>query len=79
MPTEYVDAAVDRVTQRVMSMSEREIESRRVGELVMQELRRLDKVGYIRFASVYRDFKDVDDFRDAIAEVQRAPGRRGRG
>lgn len=79
VPTEYVDAAVDRVTQRVMSMSEREIESRRVGELVMQELRRLDKVGYIRFASVYRDFKDVDDFRDAIAEVQRAPGRRGRG
>lgn len=76
VPTEYVDAAVDRVTQKLLSTSEREVDSRKVGELVMLELKKLDKVGYIRFASVYRDFQDVDDFRDAIKEVQRAPARR---
>jgi len=76
VPTEYVDAAVDRVTQKLLSMSEREVDSRKVGELVMLELKKLDKVGYIRFASVYRDFQDVDDFRDAIKEVQRVPSRR---
>ena len=76
VPTEYVDAAVDRVTQKLLSMSEREIDSRKVGELVMLELKKLDKVGYIRFASVYRDFQDVEDFRDAIKEVQRAPARK---
>jgi transcriptional repressor NrdR len=78
VPVEYVDAAVDRVAQKLLSMSEREIDSRKVGELVMQELRKLDKVGYIRFASVYRDFQDVDDFRDAIKEVQRVPVRKRR-
>ncbi len=78
VPTEYVDAAVDRISQRLRSMSEREVDSRKVGELVMQELRKLDKVGYIRFASVYRDFKDVDDFRDAIKEVQHTPARKRR-
>ena len=76
VPTEYVDAAVDRVTQKLLSMSEREIDSRKVGELVMLELNKLDKVGYIRFASVYRDFQDVEDFRDAIKEVQRVPARK---
>ncbi len=76
VPTEYVDAAVDRVTQKLLSMSEREVDSRKVGELVMLELKKLDKVGYIRFASVYRDFQDVDDFRDAIKEVQSVPSRR---
>ena len=78
MPVEYVDAAVDRISQKLLSLSEREIDSRKVGELVMQELRKLDKVGYIRFASVYRDFQDVDDFRDAIKEVQRLPARKRR-
>jgi len=76
VPTEYVDAAVDRITQKLLATSEREIDSRKVGEMVMQELRKLDKVGYIRFASVYRDFQDVDDFRDAIKEVQQVPSRR---
>ena len=78
VPVEYVDAAVDRISQKLLSLSEREIDSRKVGELVMQELRKLDKVGYIRFASVYRDFQDVDDFRDAIKEVQRLPARKRR-
>jgi transcriptional repressor NrdR len=78
VPTEYVDAAVDRIAQKLLSMSEREVDSRKVGELVMLELKKLDKVAYIRFASVYRDFQDVDDFRDAIKEVQRAPARKRR-
>ena len=67
--TELVDAAITRIEQKMLSLGEREIDSRRLGELVMEELRRLDKVAYIRFASVYRSFSDVDDFRDAIREV----------
>ena len=70
VPTNLVEDAISRVTQTVLSLGEREIESRRIGELVMSELRKLDKVAYIRFASVYRDFQDVDDFRDVLREVQ---------
>ena len=68
--TELVDAAITRIEQKMLSLGEREIDSRRLGELVMEELRRLDKVAYIRFASVYRSFSDVEDFRDAIREVK---------
>jgi transcriptional repressor NrdR len=71
VPTELVDAAIARVHQKVLSMAEREVESRRIGELVMAELAKLDKVAYIRFASVYRSFQDVDDFKDAIREVSK--------
>ena len=70
VPTEYVDAAIDRIVQKVLSLGEREIPSRRIGEMVMQELYKLDKVAYIRFASVYRSFQDVSDFRDALKEVE---------
>ena len=77
VPTEYVDAAIQRIVQQVLSLGEREIPSRQIGELVMDELRKLDKVGYIRFASVYRSFQDVADFRDAIKEVE-APARRSK-
>ena len=75
VPTEYVDASVERITQKLLSLGEREIPSRRVGEMVMRELYRLDKVAYIRFASVYKDFQDVADFRDVLKEVAR-PGTR---
>ena len=68
--TELVDAAIQRIEQKVLALGEREIDSRRLGEMVMEELRKLDKVAYIRFASVYRSFSDVDDFRDAIREVR---------
>jgi transcriptional repressor NrdR len=71
VPTEYVDAAVDRIIQKLLSLGKREVPSRTIGEMVMQELYRLDKVAYIRFASVYRSFQDADDFRDAIKEVQK--------
>ena len=77
VPTEYVDASIQRIVQQVLSLGEREIPARQIGELVMEELRKLDKVGYIRFASVYRSFQDVADFRDAIKEIE-APVRRGK-
>jgi len=73
VPTEYVDAAIDRIVQQVLALGEREIPSRQIGEMVMQELYKLDKVGYIRFASVYRSFQDVSDFRDALREVEAPP------
>jgi transcriptional repressor NrdR len=75
---ELLEEAVERVKHRLLSLGEREVDSRRIGEMVMKELYKLDKVAYIRFASVYRSFQDVDDFRDAIKEVQK-PGARRRG
>jgi transcriptional repressor NrdR len=73
VPTEFVDAAIDRIVQKVLSLGEREIASRQLGEMVMEELYKLDKVAYIRFASVYRSFQDVSDFRDALKEVEAVP------
>jgi len=69
VPTEYVDRAIDHIVQGILSRGEREINARELGEAVMQELQRLDKVAYIRFASVYRSFQDVDDFREAIRDL----------
>jgi transcriptional repressor NrdR len=77
VPTEFVDAAISRIVQSLLARGEREITSREIGEMVMQELYKLDKVAYIRFASVYRSFSDVSDFRDALAEVEQ-PGKRPR-
>ena len=71
VPTQLVDDAVATITQDVLALGEREVPSRRLGEMVMRELKRLDQVAYIRFASVYRSFQGVDDFQDAIKEVQR--------
>jgi transcriptional repressor NrdR len=80
VPTEYVDAAIERITQKLLALGEREVASRRIGEMVMRELYRLDKVAYIRFASVYKDFQDPEDFRDVlkdvIKEVAKPPTRR---
>lgn len=71
VPTQLVDDAIERLVQRVLSVGEREIPSRQIGEWVMKELAKLDKVAYIRFASVYRSFQDVDDFRDLLKEVSK--------
>ena len=76
VPTEQVDAAMDHIMQKLLSSGEREIPSRKIGEMVMQELYKLDKVAYIRFASVYRSFQDIHDFHDAIKEVQRPQRKR---
>ena len=64
-----VDAAIHRIEEKLLSSGEREINSGQIGELVMRELKRLDKIAYIRFASVYRSFEDVAEFRDAIDEI----------
>ncbi len=72
VPTELVDKAVNRIVQQVLSLGEREIPSRSIGEMVMHELYQLDKVAYIRFASVYRSFNDVEDFRDAVRNIDKA-------
>jgi transcriptional repressor NrdR len=69
VPTEYVDRALDRISQKLLSLGEREIPARTLGESVMHELKLMDKVAYIRFASVYRSFSDVDDFSDVIRDL----------
>jgi transcriptional repressor NrdR len=68
---ELTEAAIARIRQRLLSLGEREIPSRELGEMVMNALRKLDKVAYIRFASVYRSFQDVDDFRDVIRDLDK--------
>ena len=69
--TEKVDAAVEHIEEKLLSLGVREIASNHIGELVMQELKKLDKVAYIRFASVYRSFEDIDEFRALVDEVRR--------
>ena len=71
VPTELIDAAIDRIEEKLVQLAEREVNSDRIGELVMRELKKLDKVAYIRFASVYRNFEDVDEFSDAIREIKK--------
>lgn len=71
VPTPLVDEAILRIIQKTLSLGDREIMSRQIGEMVMSELAKLDKVAYIRFASVYRSFQDVEDFRDVIREVSK--------
>ncbi len=71
-----VDAALDRIEERLVTLGEREVASDRIGELVIRELKKLDKVAYIRFASVYRNFEDLDEFSDAIREVKKPRTRR---
>ena len=65
----YVDKAVEDILSKLLAKGEREINSRDLGESVMYELKKLDKVAYIRFASVYRSFSDVEDFSDAIKDL----------
>ncbi len=67
--TDLVDVAVERIGQKLLGLGEREIDGRRIGEMVMDELRKIDKVAYIRFASVYRSFQDVEDFRDVMRDL----------
>jgi transcriptional repressor NrdR len=66
---EQVDAAMERIQEKLLSSAVREVPTTRLGELVMRELKRIDKVGYVRFASVYRSFEDVDEFRQLIRDI----------
>jgi len=67
---EQVDATIHRIEEKLLGLGLREIASERIGELVMRELKRIDKIAYVRFASVYRSFEDIDEFADAIREVR---------
>jgi transcriptional repressor NrdR len=69
--TEQVDAAIERIEEKLLSLGLREVQSTRIGELVMRELKKLDKVAYVRFASVYRNFEDIDEFRILVDEVSK--------
>ena len=66
---EQVDAAMERIQEKLLASGARELPSARLGELVMRELKRIDKVAYVRFASVYREFEDVDAFRQLIRDI----------
>jgi transcriptional repressor NrdR len=69
--TEQIDAAVERIEEKLLNLGAREVPSSRIGELVMRELRKLDKVAYVRFASVYRSFEDIDEFKTLVDEVRK--------
>ena len=69
--TEQIDGAVERIEEKLLNLGVREVPSTRIGELVMRELKKLDKVAYVRFASVYRSFEDIDDFKTLVDEVRR--------
>lgn len=79
VPTEKVDEAVERIVQNLLGMAVREVPARQIGDMVMEELYKLDQVAYIRFASVYRAFQGIDDFREVIQEVQKPGTRRKTG
>lgn len=73
-----VEAAVARIEEKLLALGEREVSSEQLGEMVMRELKKLDQVAYVRFASVYRNFEDVDEFAKVIREVSRLPQPLGR-
>ena len=68
--TEQVDAAIERIEEKLLNLGAREVPSNQLGEMVMRELKKLDKVAYVRFASVYRSFEDIDDFKTLVDEVR---------
>jgi transcriptional repressor NrdR len=67
---EAIEAAVARIDHRLRALGEREVESRLIGDLVMEELRHLDEVAYVRYASVYRHFQDIDAFREEVDKLK---------
>ena len=72
--TDQMDSAVERICDRLLHSGQKEVNSRFIGDLVMAELRELDEVAYVRFASVYRSFEDVGEFFKAISEFQSPEG-----
>nr|WP_296265397.1 transcriptional regulator NrdR [uncultured Merdimonas sp.] len=69
VPAEKIQAAVDRIETKIFSLEAKEIPSSQIGEIVMEELKGLDEVAYVRFASVYREFKDVNTFMDELKKI----------
>lgn len=70
---ELIEAAINRIKHQLRATGDREVKSRQLGEWVMSELRDLDEVAYVRFASVYRSFQDVNAFREEIERLEREP------
>ncbi len=68
--TEQVDGAIERIEEKLLNLGLREVQSHRIGELVMRELKKLDKIAYVRFASVYRNFEDIDEFKTLVDQVR---------
>ncbi len=79
VPRAQIDEALSRVVHKVRSLGDREVTARAIGELVMEELRHLDEVAYVRFASVYRQFEDVEAFHEEIRRLRSARPRTGGG
>ena len=71
VPADQLEEAIGNLVHKLRTMGEREVPSRLVGELVMEELRALDEVAYVRFASVYRRFQDITEFEEEIKRLQR--------
>jgi transcriptional repressor NrdR len=76
--TEQIDAALNRIKHQLLAAGEREVNSATIGNLVMEELLALDQVAYIRFASVYLDFSDINAFRDAIEKLEQSKAKQQR-
>ena len=71
--SDQIEAAINRIKKKLLSTGEREITTQLIGENVMRELAKLDQVAYIRFASVYRSFQDVNEFREVIEDLELQP------
>ncbi len=71
--SEDIEQAIERITHRLRAMGEREVASETIGDLVMNELRQLDEVAYVRFASIYRSFQDVTEFQEEIQRLRSLP------
>jgi transcriptional repressor NrdR len=78
VPPEAVDHAIENVLRKLRATGEREVASGKIGEWVMDELRDLDHVAYVRFASIYRSFEDVNAFREEIARLEQLPSAEAR-
>lgn len=71
--SEDIERAVNRIKRRLMAKGEREVSSGTIGNWIMEELRNLDQVAYVRFASVYRSFQDVQEFREEVERLENSP------
>jgi transcriptional repressor NrdR len=69
--TEQIDTIIERIEEKLLNAPAREVASQRIGELVMRELKKVDKVAYVRFASVYRSFEDVDEFKSIVDDMRK--------
>ena len=78
VPPESVDHAIENVMRKLRASGEREVASGQIGEWVMEELRDLDQVAFVRFASIYRRFEDVNAFREEIERLERSPSAEAR-